>query len=358
MRRPPLPHSRAGRALLAFWAVILLGGGGLAGALQWLGPPRMPAAAVHAGPRPIDTAGKPAAVHAAAKPAPAPPQSVAAAHPGRLDIVPPDPGLLEPAPHDPGAFLPRISADGRLARLLYAAQSPHVPEDSKRVAILISGVGLSAADSIDAAEALPSAVSFAVSPYSEDAARVLDAARRTGHELLLSLPMEPAGAPIDDEGAKALTEQVGADENARRLEWSLSRIQGYAGVTNAAGGLGGESFAGSLQFPPILHGLARRGLFYLNATPDGAIPGGIEGARADLRLDDPASAANIKRQLAELQQIAIRRGSAIGVAGPLFPVTIQQLADWIHALPALGLVLVPVSSLMRPPQPVLAGSVQ
>ncbi len=345
LRRVPWPASRAGRALIAFWAALALAGGGTAATLQWLGP--VPRAAVGTMPAMPHPRTPPPAPPASPKPGPA-----AMPLGDRLDIAVPEAALLEPAPHFPGMMLPRIASDGREPRRLYAARVPPIPAGAKRVAILLDGVGLSTADSLDAIDSLPAAVSLAVSPYAVEPGAVLDAARKGGHETLLSLPMEPATAPADDEGTEALTLRVSDDENARRLEWSLSRLQGYAGVTNAASGLDGRGFTGSLQFVAVARSLAGHGLFYLDATPNEPVPGGIDGADADLRLDDPPDAAGIDRQLARLEQIAASRGSAIGVAGPLYPVTIRRLADWAHGLASRGLVLVPVSSLARPaPQP-------
>ena len=270
----------------------------------------------------------------------------------RLDIPVPEAALLEPAAPGSSMMLPRIASDGREARLFYAARAPALPPGARRIAILLEGIGLSAADSLEAIDQLPAAVSLAVSPYAVEPAAILDAARKAGHELLLSLPMEPASAPFDDEGAKALTPRVDTADNMARLLWSLSRVEGYAGVTNALSGLDGQGFAGSPHFADVAHALSARGLFYLDATPDDPLPGGVAGVGADLRLDDPPGAADIDRQLAHLEQIAGSRGSAIGVAGPLYPVTIRRLADWARALPSRGLVLVPVSSLVRPtPEP-------
>ena len=246
-------------------------------------------------------------------------------------------------------MLPRIAADGRQARTVYAAAAPPIPAGAKRVAILLDGVGLSAAASLDAIDQLPAAVSLAVSPYSVAPAAVLNAARHAGHEILLSLPMQPAGAPLDDEGGYALTEQVGAEKNLERLQWALSRFAGYAGVTNAFLGMAGARFAGSEQFADITAHLGRRGLFYLDATPGAPAPVGVAWVDADLRLDDPPDAATIDQGLAALEQLARQKGSAIGVAGPIFPVTVRRLADWAHGLRAQGLVLVPVSSLVHAP---------
>ncbi len=343
-----LPRARAGRALIGLWTVMLLAAATLAGVLQWLGPP--PRAPL----KPPPGHGRTVAVAqvsqlSATQPgAPLPPRQTPAgtAAPPRHDIAPPDRALLEPAPQDPGAMLPRRAADGREARRLYAAPAPALPEGTPRIAILLDGVGLSGADSLDAIASLPAAVSLAVSPYAIAPGTVLDAARSTGHELLLSLPMEPAGAPLDDEGAEAMSEHVTPEENLRRLDWSLSRIQGYAGVTDATAGLDGERFAASSQFADVARRLAGRGLFYLDAMPDQPVPGAIAAVRADLRLDAEPDAA-FDAQLATLERLAIGRGSAVAVAGPVFPLTVRRLAEWARGLRAHGLVLVPVSSLAR-----------
>ena len=365
-----MPVSRSGRALVGFWAAAALAAAGLAGTLQWLGPPVRIAAtgaldrhaktamAFHpatpkAGPKPAPKVGP-------ANPASAPEPSMSKPLPIQPAIRPgialPDPALLEPAPHEAGMMLPRIAHDGREARQVYAAMPPILPAGARRISILLEGVGLSSADSLDAIDQLPAAVSLAVSPYAVEPGAVLDAARKAGHELLLSLPMEPA-ASADDEGAKALTMEVDAAENARRLEWSLSRLQGYAGVTNGLSGLDGQAFAASLDFLPVAQLLAARGLFYLDATPDDSGPGKVADVSTDLRLDDPPTAGGIDRQLARLEQIAQGKGSALGVAGPLYPVTIRRLAAWARVLPSHGLVLVPVSSLIHPvPQAAAPGS--
>ncbi len=337
---------------MALWAVVVLAAEGMATTLQWLGPPlrvAAPRAVVRDARTPTATGPHPEALAVATPTHPVRQEPPPARD--RLDIPVPAAALLEPMAGT-GMMLPRIASDGREARLFYAARVPVLPRGAKRISILLEGIGLSAANSLDAIDQLPGAVSLAVSPYAVEPGAILDAARKAGHELLLSLPMEPASAPFDDEGAKALTARVDTAENMARLLWSLSRVEGYAGVTNAFSGLDGQGFASSPQFADVAHALARRGLFYLDATPDDPLPGGIAGVGADLRLDDPPAAADIDRQLAHLEQIAGSRGSAIGVAGPLYPVTIRRLADWARALPSRGLVLVPVSSLVRPvPEP-------
>ncbi|TLU73995.1 divergent polysaccharide deacetylase family protein [Lichenicoccus roseus] len=332
-----LPGSRTGRALVVFWTALLLAGGIAALTLQWLGPIRPPPAVRQVAaltPRP------------AIRIRPVPP----APEPAR-PIATPDDALLEAAPDYDGFELPRIAADGRQARLVYAGRPPRpsVPPHPV-IGILLEGLGLSAADSADAIGSLPAPVSLAVSPYAPDLEPLLAEARRQGHELLVSLPMEPLHAPNDDEGPQQLTDDLDTDQNQRRLEWALSRLQGYAGVTNALSGLAGEGFARLPAFAPIARGMGARGLFYLNATPGADRPLGVWSATADVRLDETQDAAAIDARLLLLEQTASRNGHAIGVAGPLYPVTVARIAEWSRGLAARGMILVPVSSLATAPE--------
>ena len=88
--------------------------------------------------------------------------------------------------------------------------------------------------------------------------------------------------------------------------------------------------------------------------PDQPVPPGIAAVHADLVLGAEADAgrldAQLDAQLAGLERLAISKGSAVGIAGPVFPVTIRHLAEWARGLPSRGLVLVPISSLAREPQ--------
>ena len=69
----------------------------------------------------------------------------------------------------------------------------------------------------------------------------------------------------------------------------------------------------------------------------------------DLVVDEPGAAADIDDKLAQLAQLAREKGSALGFAGAVRPVTTQRLAAWASGLPADGLVLAPVSALVRAP---------
>ena len=344
------------RALAVFWAVVLVLLGGGAVILQVLGPPRPPEtkAAV---------ATVPAAAPAAA-PASLPstgPQATEAAHndqPGALlragwdgRIPGPIPALLEPAPNFKDQFLPKRGQDGIAPMQAYARPFDHA-DTRPRIAVVVAGVGLSDTDSLAAINQLPPEVDLAISAYADAPGPLADQARERGHELLLSLPMEPEGYPMNDEGPHALLTGAAAEDNERNLEWTLSRFGAYAGVTGASDGMQGERFAGmAVPFGVTARELSSRGLFYVDARPDAPPTPNLAGCSVNLVLDRSPARAAIEMQLANLERLAHDRGSAVGVAGPPLPAVVEAIAVWARDLEAHGVVLAPVSALSHPAEP-------
>lgn len=336
------------RALALFWAVVLGGVAALVVVLALLGaPPRHEA--IHAGAAPPAT--EMAAVPSSrAAPAATPVMPA----PG----VPPaaDPALLEAAQDFPGQDLPRIGPDGRKPMQVYAGAAGR-GEKRPRVGLVLGGIGLSAADSTAAIEQLPAAVTLAFSPYAQNPVGLAQAARAHGHEILISLPLEPQGYPLNDEGPETLLTGAAPADNARRLEWALSRLTGYAGATGALDGLHGERFAGEkMLFEGLQHDLAARGLFYIDPRPGAAPPEFVPGRAVDLVVDAPPGEAAIAAALEALSRRALEHGTALGLADLPRPVTVSRIAIWAGSLTEQGLALVPASALVAAPGSPAMGS--
>jgi uncharacterized protein len=352
------------RGLARVWGGVLVVVLGTVVTLAILGPPERHYEPVHEGAAPVG-----GAVHEAAEvphghPAPHTPGHAPTAHPatsvatrgdrpGRDDpgpVADPDPALLEPVKGSKTDFLPRVTEDGRKAMRVYAAGFD--PSSTRpKIGILVAGVGLSAADSKAAISDLPGAVSLALSPYTENPSALLAAARMAGHEYFLSLPMEPLRFPLNDAGPQALLTTLSPEQNRPRLLWALARMQGYAGVTDILGTMLGERLADVPdQMAPIMTELGQRGLMYVAAPGQASPIPSTWSKAADLIIDDPATAADIDRQLSALETIARDRGAALGVVGVPRPITIERLAAWTNGLANRGLALAPVSALMLPPE--------
>lgn len=393
------PRSRArglrvalSRLLLGFWAIVaVLVVGGVV-VLALLGPPAPPMSKVEhvAVQTALQQAATPApapAVQAApvpvAAPPPAPPPAAVLADGGAIGlppvsptvpappaeplppgaIRPPDPLLLEASQLYPGGKLPRLGPDRRSSVQTYAAAF-NSGDPRPRVAVLVSGIGMNESDSLAAVALLPSAVSLAVSPYAPRPDHVLEEARARGHEMLVSIPMEPQGYPLNDPGNHALLTGATLATNAQRLEWVLTRFAGYVGATGALGDLRGERFAAATdQMAPVLDTLADRGLLYVDPRPNITRLAGSPTQRgilrtADLVLDDPPGRTDIDAKLARLEVIARDRGSALGVIGRPSAVAIDRITAWAASLDRHGVALAPVSAVVQTPVTATAVSVR
>lgn len=217
------------------------------------------------------------------------------------------------------------------------------------IAIVVGGLGVGAAKTLDAIMKLPGEITLAFTPYGSDPTSLVARARAQHHEVLLQVPMEPFDYPDNDPGPQTLLTTLDAEQNLDRLAWHMSRFPGYVGLTNF---MGAKFVATDAALQPVIRDAAKRGLGYFD---DGRAPRSLVGpiaegaampfARADMTIDAAPSAAEIDRALAKLEAQAKERGNAIGVASAL-PVTIERLSSWAKQLDNRGVLLVPLTTAM------------
>jgi polysaccharide deacetylase 2 family uncharacterized protein YibQ len=285
----------------------------------------------------------------------------AAEAPPIAHILKAEPALLEPSAEQPSRMLPKIDENGRTPAQAYAAVFDPA-ERHPHIALVIDGIGLDRALSAQVLRDLPRMIDIVFSAYAvpDAVASLLATARAQGRECLVSIPMEPSGFPVVEEGDKMLLTGGIPAQNRLNLEWALS--SGCVGATAASDGMAGERFAESRQaFGDVLAELDHRGLIYLDPRPgapppDNPVPGHPLPRVVDVVVDrpispdEPVSADTIDKNLASLEKIAAEHGSAIGLAGPPRPVLLERLAVWAHALTAHGVVLAPLTAI-APPHP-------
>jgi len=177
---------------------------------------------------------------------------------------------------------------------------------------------------------------------------MVSAARASGHEVLMEVPLEPYDYPNNDPGQNTHLAESAPKDNLARLQGVLSRFTGYAGLVNSQG----SKYLASIKDMDVLFGAVQaRGLYFMDngqsdqsVARDAARANGTAFIRAEMQIDQTPTAGSIDQQLAELEKQAQQKGVAIGVA-TAYPITLQRLKDWALTLEQKGLVLVPTSAL-------------
>ena len=263
----------------------------------------------------------------------------------------PDPALVEKGA---SGVIPKRGKDGERAMDVYSR--PPATEGNfgvARVVLIVGGIGISQTSSQEAIRNLPGAVTLAFAPYGNSLFRWMQEARKSGHELLLQVPMEPFDYPRNDPGPNTLLSSSDAEENLANLHWAMSRITNYVGVMNF---LGGKFVTTPSALKPVLEEFSRRGLLFVD---DGSVNNSMTAeiaeqallpyARAQIQIDTIRTRKDIEAQLQKLSAEAKRTGIAIGVANA-FSDSIELIAEYAKNADKDGIEITPVSAIVRDPE--------
>ena len=273
--------------------------------------------------------------------------------PGRVGQNPhlahlPDPAVVEDT--DAGK-LPVRGPNGERAFDIYAR--PWSGARGARVVIIVGGLGLSQTGTQHAIAALPEEITLAFASNGNSLQRWMQEARRAGHEILLQVPFEPYDYPANDPGAGTLTIAAGASSNLADLHTAMARITNYTGITNF---MGGRFLADPDALEPIMRDIAERGVMFVDdgtsaqsLTDQFSKTLGIPFAASDMVLDATQERGYILAKLDDLERIARRNGTAIGVASA-FEVSVDAIAAWANEAKARGIEIVSASAAADDPE--------
>ena len=118
-----------------------------------------------------------------------------------------------------------VVADGLKPFTAYAGDADRARAAKMPViAIVVGGLGVGAAKTVDAILKLPAAVTLAFTPYGSDPPKLAERARAQHHEILLQIPMEPYEYPDNDPGPQTLLTSLSPTQNIDRLQWLMARM--------------------------------------------------------------------------------------------------------------------------------------
>ena len=242
-------------------------------------------------------------------------------------------------------IVPSRASDGRTPFEVYRRRPSH-SGNGRKVAVLVSGLGIDRELTELAIETLPPDVSFSFAPYSRGVADLMAKAMADGHEVAIELPMEGRGVSADALGPAALTTGRSHQANQTRLDWLLARAPAYAMATNYFG----QTYAEDEDaMALVMAALQAHGLAYIDDTGLGrkaAQDFGVPYARVDV-LVTPSSGFT-SDNLTRLGGLAAGRPALAKVYAS--PEAVNAVANWTKGITEAGLDLVPVSAIAVDPQ--------
>jgi polysaccharide deacetylase 2 family uncharacterized protein YibQ len=219
------------------------------------------------------------------------------------------------------------------------------------VSLIIGGLGVNRSLTQDFIQSLPADVTLSFAAHSVGLQEWVDMARADGHEVFIEIPMESANFNPSDPGAdRALRITLPPAENGRRLDWMLSRAQGYAGLIN----FNGDSFLTRTDIAaPFMDRLSQTGLGFITdgdfETP--TLPALAKSVQQPFKtghgLIDPDRIPRvISARLSGLGNAAKSGTHPVGV-GFVYPETLREVQNWIASLDAQNLQLAPASAALK-----------
>ena len=252
--------------------------------------------------------------------------------------------LVEPGEH---GLLPKIGPEGDTPFDAYARPEPQKKSGNPKIAVIVTGLGMSRASTEAAIAATPADVALSLNVYARGLDFWAKRARAAGHEVLLNMPSESSDFPFSDPGPNALKSLATPDQNIQQLEWILSQTTGYFGVLSV---YGSKFLTVEEQLKAIMEVLKKRGLMYVDGGAEDSLGTrvayqvGAKWATVELTLDATPGRAALELQFQELETLAKKRAIAIARISAS-PLALERLTAWLKTFDEKGLQLVPVSSL-------------
>ena len=200
---------------------------------------------------------------------------------------------------------------------------------------------------------LDKTVTFSIIPELKESHRVMLKAHKTGHEVMLHLPMEPFGYPKNNPGKDAIYVDLSQKEIKNRVNKFLKMIYLADGVNNHMG-----SFATSDEktMNAVLDVLQEKNLFFIDSFTIASSVGYKLALKRDMRtgkrnlfLDDPSPSIKVLQQrVKQLSRFKEKNIHKVIVITHCFNAKrLNQLKRFIIEAKKMGFTLVSASEIVK-----------
>ena len=219
-----------------------------------------------------------------------------------------------------------------------------------RIGILLDDFGTQSPKLIGQFCRIPQRLTLSVFPNMKRSGEIAEAVHRSGHQVMIHLPMEPHDYPKEDPGEDAIYVWQSIEEIRRQTRAAIGTVPHAVGLNNHMGSRATED---EQVMQAVLEEVKRKKLFFVDSyTSSRSVA--LEVARAmkvrcakrEVFLDHVDDPQAIREALWKLADLAAQNGSAIGIGHP-HPNTLAALKGLLPKLQKRGFQFVWASELVQ-----------
>lgn len=222
--------------------------------------------------------------------------------------------------------------------------------DKPLISFIVTDLGLSRSATEALIQNLPSEISLAFSSYARDLPVLTGAARKGGHEVWLTLPLETRDYPLHDPGPSTLLINASMEQNKDRLYSVLASTQGYAGFISEKDHVFKREDA---EVNPAIEDIFKRGLAVIDSNVStrnfvGTIASRRDypHAKAHFWLDNDLTPLSMNQKIRQAIEFGKASGGVIIMLKP-YPASIKALQKFLNSAPAKNFQLAPASAQVK-----------
>lgn len=211
------------------------------------------------------------------------------------------------------------------------------------ISIIIDDIGYRLSDG-EGMINLPAPLTFAVLPNAPKAKQLANLAHLNGKEVMLHMPMQSTLGEAAEEGL--LNVDMEEKDVIEALQQAFDKVPYAIGMNNHQGSLL-TRHPGHMEW--VMKEMLKGGYFFVDSRTSQksvaekiAKEQGVPTIRRDVFLDHQVDTISIKAQFNRLIKLALKNGSAVGIAHP-HAETLAVLREVLSSIGAQGVTLVPIS---------------
>ena len=211
-----------------------------------------------------------------------------------------------------------VGLDGDRTTLVTLRRSHTVQRTAGRIALIIDDCGYQSRKLIESFCEIPHPLTFSIFPDERETAWTAERAARSGHGVMVHLPMEPNDYPTRDPGQGAIFMAHPYDRIRQITRHALTTVPHAQGVNNH---MGSRVTQDRRVIGYVLEEVERQGYYFVDSVTsptsvayDVSVGMGIPSARNATFVDLESDADAIERRMRGLAMKARQTGTAVGIA--------------------------------------------